>query len=209
MITADIHKKLNTGNNATGLHVKLQANKGSVTVIHGPSGAGKTTFLKMLAGLITPEQGTVTVGGQVWLDTGAGINLSAQKRKAGFVFQHYALFPNMTVRQHLQYAATDMPWIERLLKVGFLTDFAHRKPGNLSGGQQQRLAILRAMSTKPTLLLMDEPFSALDNKTKTTLIADLKMLWDELQTTVIIVSHYPQELTGIAEGELYIGERNG
>lgn len=204
MITAEIHKKLNTGDNATGLHIQLQADKGSITVIHGPSGAGKTTFLKILAGLITPEKGTVSVDGQIWLDTVKSINLSPQKRKTGFVFQQYALFPNMTVRQHLEYATTDMPWIEQLLDIGHLTAFVNRKPEHLSGGQQQRLAILRAMAIKPNLLLMDEPFSALDNKTKTTLIADLKTLWDELQTTVIIVSHYPQELTGIATSELYI-----
>lgn len=204
MITADIHTKLNAGSNETALHVTLQADKGSITVIHGPSGAGKTTFLKILAGLINPKQGTVSVNGQVWLDTVNHINLSPQKRKAGFVFQHYALFPNMTVRQHLEYAATDAQWIQQLLNIGNLARFADTKPGHLSGGQRQRLAILRAMSTKPALLLMDEPFSALDSKTKTMLIADLKKLWDELQTTVIIVSHYPQELADIAANEIYI-----
>lgn len=205
MITADIHKKLNAGGNQTGLHIQLQADKGSITVIHGPSGAGKTTFLKILAGLITPEKGKIVVDGQVWLDTASNINSSPQKRKPGFVFQHYALFPNMTVRQHLEYATSDAQWIDLLLNVGGLTAFANRKPEHLSGGQQQRLAILRAMAIKPALLLMDEPFSALDNKTKSLLVADLKQLWDELQTTVIIVSHYPRELTSIATSELYVG----
>jgi molybdate transport system ATP-binding protein len=205
MITADIHKKLNAGSNETALHIQLLADKGSITVIHGPSGAGKTTFLKILAGLITPEKGKITVGNHIWLDTARGINLSPQKRKAGFVFQHYALFPNMTVRQHLEYATTDRQWIDQLLNIGGLTSFANRKPEHLSGGQQQRLAILRAMAIKPALLLMDEPFSALDNKTKSLLVADLKQLWDKLQTTVIIVSHYPQELAAIATSELYMG----
>jgi len=205
MITAEIHKKLNAGSNETGLHIKLQADKGSITVIHGPSGAGKTTFLKILAGLTTPERGTITVDGQVWLDTVNCINLSPQKRRTGFVFQQYALFPNMTARQHLEYATTDAQWIERLLKTTNLALFADRKPEYLSGGQQQRLAILRAMAIKPDLLLMDEPFSALDTPTKTNLVTDLKQLWDELQTTVVIVSHYPQELTAIAASELYIG----
>ena len=204
MITADIHKKLNAGGNETGLHIQLQANKGSITVIHGPSGAGKTTFLKILAGLIVPEKGNISVGGHIWLDTASGINLSPQKRKAGFVFQHYALFPNMTVRQHLEYATTDRQWIDQLLGIGGLTAFANRKPEHLSGGQQQRLAILRAIAIKPALLLMDEPFSALDNKTKTALVTDLRKLWNEWQTTVIIVSHYPQELTRIATSELYV-----
>ncbi|MES2278219.1 MAG: ATP-binding cassette domain-containing protein [Bacteroidota bacterium] len=204
MIVIEIHKKLRAGHGQTDLHVKLQANKGSITVIHGPSGAGKSTLLKIIAGLMQPEQGQVLIDGQAWLDTANDINLSPQKRKAGFVFQNYALFPNMTVRQHLEYACTDAQWIDQLLKIGALDGLADRRPDYLSGGQQQRLAILRAMANKPALLLMDEPFSALDQKTKAGLIADLKPVWDKLQTTVIIVSHYPQELADIATQQLYI-----
>lgn len=206
MIAADTHKKLNVGSSASNLHIQLNAVKGSITLIHGPSGVGKTTFLKIVAGLLLPDNGQIVVDGQVWLDTKNGKNLSPQQRQAGFVFQNYALFPNMTVRQHLQYATPDEYWITQLLDTGKLKDFAHRKPEHLSGGQQQRLAILRAMATKPGLLLMDEPFSALDQKMKQALIADLKSLWDELQTTVIIVSHYPLELAGIATQELCIGD---
>lgn len=204
MIAIDIHKKLRAGYGQTDLQVKLQAGQGSITVIHGPSGAGKTTLLKIIAGLANAESGKVTIGGQTWLDTAAGINRSPQQRKAGFVFQNYALFPNMTVRQHLEYATDDAHWINQLLKLGALDGLADRKPDYLSGGQQQRLAILRAIANKPSLLLMDEPFSALDVKTKAGLLADLKLLWDKMQTTVIIVSHHPQELTAIATGELYI-----
>ncbi|QKJ30105.1 ATP-binding cassette domain-containing protein [Mucilaginibacter mali] len=204
MIVAEIHKKLTAGHGQVDLQVKLQAEKGSITVIHGPSGAGKTTFLKIIAGLTHANQGLVVIDDQVWLDTANGINLLPQQRKAGFVFQNYALFPNMTVRRHLEYATSDALWITELLKIGGLDGLADRKPDYLSGGQQQRLAILRAMANKPALLLMDEPFSALDAKTKAGLLADLKQLWDKLQTTVIIVSHNLQELAGIATGELYI-----
>jgi molybdate transport system ATP-binding protein len=204
MIDADIYKTLNSGMHETGLQVHLKADKGSITLIHGPSGAGKTTLLKTIAGFINPDCGKITVDKELWLDINTGINLSPQKRRAGFVFQQYALFPNMTVRQHLEYATKDITWIDRLLELGRLDAFTDRKPAQLSGGQQQRLAILRAMANKPSLLLMDEPFSALDQQTKTALINELKTLWDELQTTVIIVSHYPQELTDIASSELYI-----
>lgn len=204
MIAAEIHKKLNAGINETNLNIELQAGKGSITLMHGPSGAGKTTFLKIMAGLMLPEQGKIITDGQVWLDTASGINIPPQKRRTGFVFQNYALFPNMTVRQHLEYATTDTGWIDQLLKTVKLDAFADRKPAQLSGGQQQRLAISRAMAIKPSLLLMDEPFSALDHQTKTTLIAELKAIWDQLQTTVIIVSHYPQELIGIATAEVNI-----
>jgi len=206
MISIDIQKKLRAGKGQTGMRVKLQADKGSVTVIHGPSGAGKTTFLKIIAGLADADEGNVTIDQNIWLDTAKGFNLSPQKRKAGFVFQNYALFPNMTVRQHLAYAGGDSAWIDQLLSLGGLQGDADHKPEHLSGGQQQRLAILRAMANKPVLLLMDEPFSALDQKTKTGLIAGLQKLWAEMQTTVVIVSHYPQELAGISMQELYIGD---
>ncbi|GAB3907691.1 ATP-binding cassette domain-containing protein [Mucilaginibacter boryungensis] len=204
MIAANIHKKLRSGSGQVSLRVKLQASTGSVVIIHGPSGAGKSTFLKILAGLMSTEEGRIAVNNRIWLDTSAGIFLSTQKRRLGFVFQHYALFPNMTVRQHLEYATNDTQWINQLLKIGGLDGLADRKPEYLSGGQQQRLAILRALTIKPALLLMDEPFSALDQKTKTSLLAELKVLWKELNTTVIIVSHNPQELEGIATQELYI-----
>jgi molybdate transport system ATP-binding protein len=204
MIAANIHKKLRSGYGQTDLRVKLMAFSGSITVIHGPSGAGKSTFLKVLAGLMVPNEGKIAVNNRIWLDTAKNITLSTQKRRVGFVFQNYALFPNMTIREHLEYACNDKDWIDRLLKIGALDGLSDRKPEYLSGGQQQRLAILRAMSIKPAVMLMDEPFSALDQKTKAGLIADLKAVWDEMKTTVVIVSHNPQELDGIATQELYI-----
>ena len=142
-----------------------------------------------------------------WLDTENGISISPQQRKVGFVFQQYALFPNMTVLQHLRYATNDETWIKRLLTIGKLEAFADQKPEYLSGGQQQRLAILRAMATKPQLLLMDEPFSALDPEIKTELIRKLLLLWKEQGTTVLIVSHNPQELEGIFQQEIYIATK--
>jgi molybdate transport system ATP-binding protein len=204
MIAANVYKKLRLGYGQAHLRVKLKASTGSIILVHGPSGAGKSTFLKILAGLMPVEEGVIAVNNRVWLDTSNNISLSAQKRRLGFVFQNYALFPNMTVRQHLEYATNDIKWIDQLLNIGGLDGLAARKPEYLSGGQQQRLAILRAMAIKPALLLMDEPFSALEQKTKAGLIADLKSIWDTLKTTVIIVSHNPQELEGIATQELYI-----
>jgi len=206
MITIDIHKKLRAGKGQTDLQIRLQAHKGTVTVIQGPSGAGKSTFLKIIAGLADADNGSINIHGTTWLDTAKGINLSPQKRKAGFVFQNYALFPNMTVREHLEYAGADAAWIDQLLTLGGLQGDADHQPEQLSGGQQQRLAILRAMANKPALLLMDEPFSALDQKTKADLIAGLQKLWGEMETTVIIVSHYPQELAEIAGQDVYIGD---
>ncbi|MGN8067944.1 ATP-binding cassette domain-containing protein [Mucilaginibacter sp. 22184] len=202
MIHIAVEKKLKAYHGQQVLRIDRQFVTGSTTKIYGPSGSGKTTFLKIIAGLVTPEKGMVRVDAVSWFNADARINLPPQKRNTGFVFQQYALFPNMTVRQHLEYATTDEAWIKRLLLLGKLDTLQEHKPDYLSGGQQQRLAILRALATKPQIFLMDEPFSALDAKMKTELIAELQILLKELGTTTLIVSHNPQELDGWADGEL-------
>ena len=204
MISIDIEKKLKAYKGQHTLRIKQQFAAGSITKIYGPSGAGKTTLLKTIAGFTEPERGKITVNETAWLDTDAKINLPPQKRMAGFVFQDYALFPNMTVLEHLEYATTDKTWISRLLAIGKLEPFATHKPEYLSGGQQQRLAILRALAIKPKLLLMDEPFSALDPESKSVLIDELKTVFEELKATVLIVTHNPQELDRLTNRELTI-----
>jgi len=202
MISIAIEKKLKAYHGQQVLLVNRQFATGSITKIYGPSGSGKTTFLKVIAGLLTPEQGTIITDGITWFNAETKINLPPQKRNTGFVFQQYALFPNMTVRQHLEYATKDDVWIKRLLLLGKLDTLQEHKPDYLSGGQQQRLAILRALATKPRILLMDEPFSALDAKMKTELIMELKTVIKELNITTLIVSHNPQELEGWADEEM-------
>jgi molybdate transport system ATP-binding protein len=194
MIRIDIEKSLKAYQGKRVLKISGEFEAGSITKIYGPSGAGKTTFLKVIAGLIAPEKGKIAVNDSFWLDTTAGISLPPQNRMAGFVFQDYALFPNMTVLQHLQYATNDTEWIDRLLAIGKLETLTNHKPDHLSGGQQQRLAILRALAIKPKLLLMDEPFSALDPVMKAKLISQLNIIFKELNATVFIVSHNMQEL---------------
>jgi molybdate transport system ATP-binding protein len=204
MISIDIEKKLKVYQGQQVLKIAKQFADGSITKIYGPSGVGKTTFLKVIAGFIRPEKGKIINDSISWLDTSSKINLPPQKRRVGFVFQDYALFPNMTVQQHLEYATKDTEWINRLLAIGKLETLTTHKPEYLSGGQQQRLAILRALAIKPKLLLMDEPFSALDPEMKLALINDLKILFEELGTTALIVTHNPQELEGLATSELKI-----
>lgn len=204
MIAIAIEKNLKVYHGKRVLKIEHQFAKGSITKIYGPSGAGKTTFLKIIAGLIDPEKGKIMVDGATWLDTNANISIAAQKRMPGFVFQDYALFPNMTVLEHLKYATDDTDWINRLLVLGKLDTLTDHKPIHLSGGQQQRLAILRALAIKPKLLLMDEPFSALDPDMKAELIAELKIIFKEIGATVLIVSHNPVELEGLVDGEIYI-----
>jgi len=198
MININIEKKIKTYQGQRILKVSGEFKSGSITKIYGPSGAGKSTFLKIFAGFIQPERGSIIVNKSIWLNTISKVSLSPQKRMAGFVFQDYALFPNMTVKEHMEYATADNEWIKHLLEAGKLETLTTHKPQYLSGGQQQRLAILRALATKPQLLLMDEPFSALDLENKSALIAELKLIFQELGTTVFIVSHNPQELDGLA-----------
>ncbi|MGN6396525.1 MAG: ATP-binding cassette domain-containing protein [Mucilaginibacter sp.] len=204
MISIDIEKKLKAYKGQHTLKIKTEIARGSITKIYGPSGAGKTTFLKTMAGFTMPENGKIIVNGISWLDTAEKISLPPQKRGIGFVFQDYALFPNMTVLQHLEYATGDYTWINRLLAVGNLETFKAHKPEYLSGGQQQRLAILRALAIKPKFLLMDEPFSALDPATKSGLIEELKGIFEELQATVLIVTHNPRELDNMTALEFTI-----
>lgn len=201
MIRINIEKKLKAYNGQQVLQINRTFTSEGITKIYGPSGSGKTTLLKLIAGLANPDQGQIIVDNFTWFDSSRKINLSPQKRNTGFVFQNYALFPNMTVIEHLQYAAKDAEWIKRLLHLGKLDTLSTHKPDHLSGGQQQRLAILRALAIKPKVLLMDEPFSALDSKMKMELIGELKPILVELGTTTLIVSHNQQELD-LFEGEV-------
>lgn len=206
MIRIDIEKALSFAQGVQSLKVAALYKSREIVGVTGPSGAGKTTLLKLIAGLAAPDTGLIAFNDEVWFDKTQRINLPPQQRKVGFVFQDYALFPNMTVMQHLEYATNDREWIDRLLRAGELQGLVTGKPLYLSGGQQQRLAILRALAIKPKLLLMDEPFSALDQKLKSTLINDVVSLINELGATAMIVSHNPQELSGITTSNLYVGE---
>src|SRR5476651_2389798 len=135
MISIDIEKSLKAYAGKRVLKIERKFSKGSITQIYGPSGAGKTTFLKCIAGLVTPEKGSIMVDEVLWFEPVSGINLTPQKRMVGFVFQDYALFPNMTVLEHLEYATNDKEWINRLLTIGKLETLTTHKPEYLSGGQ--------------------------------------------------------------------------
>jgi molybdate transport system ATP-binding protein len=191
MIYINIKKRIKTYNGFNLLRINTTFASNSVTQVLGLSGAGKTTFLKILAGLTKVEEGNIIVDNEVWLDTETAVMLPPQARQVGFVFQDYALFPNMTVEEHLLYGTKDVAYIRQLLAIGRMDSFIRHKPRQLSGGQQQRLAILRALSTRPRMLLMDEPFSALDTSLKSGMIADLKILLEQLKATCIVVTHQP------------------
>ncbi|HEB9419769.1 TPA: sulfate/molybdate ABC transporter ATP-binding protein [Campylobacter coli] len=189
MIKIDIKLPINTakGKKQLKLNTCLKANE--ITAIFGESGAGKTTLLKIIAGLIKPEFGRIEVGDELWLDTQKNINLAIQKRKIGFVFQDYALFPNMSVKENISYAATSKQKVEELLSLMNLENLAKIYPKNLSGGQAQRVALARALAREPQILLLDEPLSALDFKMRSFLQDELVKILQHFKITTLLVSH--------------------
>lgn len=189
MIKIDIKLPINTakGKKQLELNTCLRANE--ITAIFGESGVGKTTLLKIIAGLIKPEFGRIKVGDELWLDTQKNINLAIQKRKIGFVFQDYALFPNMSVKENISYAATSKQKVEELLSLMNLENLAKIYPKNLSGGQAQRVALARALAREPQILLLDEPLSALDFKMRSFLQDELVKILQHFKITTLLVSH--------------------
>ncbi len=189
MIKIDIKLPINTakGKKQLELNTCLKANE--ITAIFGESGAGKTTLLKIIAGLIKPEFGRIEVGDELWFDTQKNVNLGIQKRKIGFVFQNYALFPNMSVKENISYAATSKQKAEELLSLMNLENLAKIYPKNLSGGQAQRVALARALAREPQILLLDEPLSALDFKMRSFLQDELVKILQHFKITTLLVSH--------------------
>jgi len=192
MISFSIHKTLQTSIGKMPLDISCEIPKGQLAAVYGASGAGKTTMLRILAGLLAPETGKINIGSEVWLDTARKINLPTQKRNIGIVFQDYALFPNMAVRRNLEYALEnghDNKVVDELLEIMELGQLSSRYPDTLSGGQKQRVALARALVRKPTLLLLDEPLSALDNDMRAKLQDHILQVHRHYELTTILVSH--------------------
>jgi len=196
MIELSVKKPLLGSEGVMELSVDLEMVTGSFTAIQGPSGSGKTTLLRILAGLEEAE-GRITVDGERWLEPGR--SLAPQRRSIGYVFQEYALFPHMTVRENLLYAADDRALADRLMRMTGLAELAGRRPDRLSGGQKQRVALCRALMRRPKLLLLDEPLSALDPAMRGRLQEEIRRLHRELGTTTLMVSHDPAEIYRLAD----------
>jgi len=195
MIKIDINKKLHGANGEMDLVVNLDITQGDFVALAGQSGSGKTTLLRILAGL-EDATGTIKVGDEVWLEGKKA--LPSQKRKIGFVFQDYALFPNMSVEENLLFVQKDKELADKLLALTELSELRDRLPNTLSGGQKQRVSLCRAIMNKPKILLMDEPLSALDPKMRTKLQHEILTLHKEFGTTTIMVSHDPSEIYRLA-----------
>ncbi len=191
MIDLTLAKTLQNADGRLQLELQTSFDNGSFVALFGPSGAGKTTVLRMLAGLTQPDSGKIVVGGTTWFDSSNKINLPPQRRSIGFVFQDYALFPNLSIRHNVAYGTGkgDTAWVDELLDLTGLTALQSRLPGTLSGGQKQRVALARALARKPALLLLDEPLSALDAELRSQLQDDLALMHRRFGLTTLLVSH--------------------
>jgi molybdate transport system ATP-binding protein len=201
LIELHVNKKIHTNNGNEELDVSLKIPKYGLVTLFGKSGVGKTTLLRIIAGLTHPDSGRIKVGEEIWYDSTLKINIKPQLRNIGFVFQDYALFPNMTVKEHLLYASREKEtrYISELLDVFHLKGLCNRKPGKLSGGQQQRLAVARALARKPQILLLDEPLSALDSETRQVLQLEIIHAHRNFQATTLLVSHDVDEVYKLSD----------
>lgn len=211
MIRARIRKLFAPGADSTGfqLDIEFEAAPG-VTTLYGPSGAGKTLTLDSIAGFVTPDSGRILLDDRILFDAESGVHLKPQQRSCGYVFQNYALFPHMTLRENLAFAAHALPRLERHRRIAEqldrfkLTEFAGRYPHELSGGQKQRGSIARALITNPRLVLLDEPGRGLDPDLRTDLHTLIRELRDTLRIPILLVTHDLEECCVLADCVLLI-----
>ena len=200
-MTIEIAVKRRQGEFMLDLSLNLE---GPVSALLGPSGAGKTSILQMVAGLARPDVGRIALNGEIWFDSNAGINKPAHKRRVGYVFQEGRLFPHLNVRHNLGYgqffrrgraSRVDLADVVELLGIGHLLE---RRPANLSGGEAQRVAIGRALMSDPDLLLMDEPLASLDAPRRAEILPYIENLRDRFGLPMIYVSHAREEVDRLA-----------
>lgn len=193
------------------------ATEAPFVALYGPSGAGKSLTLQALAGLLPVHAGHVRLNGRALLDTAAGIHLPPEQRGVGYLFQHYALFPHLSVRDNVAFGLTswrrrlkaeDAARVDGLIESFDLTALARSRPATLSGGQQQRVALARALACNPQVLLLDEPFAALHTTLRRQLREELRTLRQRLGIPALIVSHDPDDVVALAD-EVFVLDGGG
>lgn len=202
MINIQISKLLDGPNGTMQLQIDQRIEHGHLVTLYGKSGAGKTSLLRVLAGLMTPESGLIQVHDEVWYDSEKGINQKPGNRSIGIVFQSFALFPNMTVRENLIYGlkhGSNKGLVDELIEVIELSGLSDRKPATLSGGQQQRVALARALVARPKILLLDEPLSALDRTMRIKLQDYILKIHRRFELTTFLVSHDVGEILKLSD----------
>jgi len=179
--------------------VTLTVDDGATTALVGPSGAGKTTILRVVAGLLRPRHGTVSVDDHVWLDTDAGIDVPPERRGVGYLFQEYALFPHLDVLANVRFGARRGSSVDELLERFQISHLTKARIRELSGGERQRVALARALALQPGVLLLDEPLSALDAHTKASVRIELHDLLRDLALPTILVTHDFEDAAALAD----------
>jgi molybdate transport system ATP-binding protein len=210
MLEASIKKQLGPGkSHALNLDVEIRI-KGGVTVLFGSSGAGKTSILRAIAGIITPDEGRISFGEKVYFDSAAGINLPMQQRNLGYVFQSHTLFPHMTAEQNVLYGAKSdshaatRERVRDLFEMLGITSTAARFPRELSGGEQQRVSLARALATDPLLMLLDEPLSAVDVATRSRLLEEIATIQQKSGIPFFYVTHNHSEAVRLGTSMLVV-----
>lgn len=207
MIKLNIQKSLNGANGKILLDINTMIESNSFVSIFGQSGAGKTTLLRILSGLEIPDCGEIVVDDEVWFDSKKKINLIPQKRKIGFVFQDYALFPHLNVYKNLRFGLKnkkEIHKVDEILEIMELSFLKFKNPNELSGGQKQRVALARALVYESKILLLDEPLSALDNEMRNILQNEIIKLHQYFKLTTILVSHDISEIFKLSNRILHI-----
>ena len=202
MIQLDAYKMLQTADGELPLDISLTIKKGEFVSVYGNSGAGKTTILRILAGLTRAEKSVIKVGESVWDDSIKKIHFPVQNRSIGFVFQDFALFPNLTVKENLEFALSkndSKEIIPELIELMELQSLQNSKPQNLSGGQKQRAALARAIVRMAEILLLDEPLSALDDEMRFKLQDYILKIHQKYKLTTLMVSHSISEIFKLSD----------
>jgi len=209
----DIDKTVRSDQRSFRLRVRFRASA-KRSVIFGPSGAGKSLTLQALAGLLTPDSGRIAFDGEPLFDKAAGIDVPARARGFGYLFQDYALFPRLNVRQNIAFglntglrnpsSRVSGDAVERWLDAFELGEVASQRPAELSGGQRQRTALARALVHSPRALLLDEPFSALDPELRDRMRAELDELLQRIDIPVVMITHDPEDLAWFGDEALYL-----
>jgi molybdate transport system ATP-binding protein len=195
------------GRAAFTLDVAFDAPNG-ITIMLGASGSGKTTTLRLIAGILEPDEGLIALGGRVLFDSSRGVNLPVQERRVGFVFQDYALFPHLTAEQNVAYgmkvkgARARQERAQELLALFHVGHAAHRPPRELSGGEQQRVALARALASDPAVVLLDEPLSAVDEGTRARLLDEIEAAQRAAGVPFLYVTHNRAEAERLGAGSI-------
>jgi molybdate transport system ATP-binding protein len=200
----EIRKRFDTATSTFELNATAEIQPG-MTIVFGPSGAGKTTLLECIAGLLTPNSGRITIADRILFDSSQRISVDVRRRNIGYVFQDLALFPHLTIERNVAYGIQTLNAAARSQKIAAILDsfrissLGGRRPSEISGGERQRVALARALVTDPRVLLLDEPLAALDTRTKSKIMDDLRLWNDAHHVPILYVTHSREEVFALGD----------